>query len=278
MIGCHPQLYGLAEINLFISERVAGLSRLSRNRPRIAHGLLRSIADLAFKEQTETTIEAARLWLADNSDMSTADMFRLLGEMAGDRGLVDKSPFHVFLPDALKRIGKSAPDARFLHLTRHPADTLKSLFQIRHDLKEDGEQFVALDEDRMNAETADRLWLKPHLTIVEFLETIEPERQIRMRGEDLLADPRSSMRQIAEWMGIDAGDEAVEAMLHPERSPFAGFGPKNARYGTDPNFMEKPALRPYTPKDQPIDVWMTPTGQEVAFSDMLRSRAMTFGY
>jgi hypothetical protein len=40
-----------------------------------------------------------------------------------------------------------------------------------------------------------------------------------------------------------ADRDAVTAMRHPERSPFAGFGPLTARFGHDPGFLRDPRLR-----------------------------------
>ena len=37
---------------------------------------------------------------------------------------------------------------------------------------------------------------------------------------------------------------AIEEMKHPERSPYACFGPPGARFGNDRFFLERPALRP----------------------------------
>ena len=66
---------------------------------------------------------------------------------------------------------------------------------------------------------------------------------MRLRGEDLLSEPRIYVRQIAEWLGLRTDDEATEAMLHPENSPFACYGPANAKFGNDPNLLEAVCLR-----------------------------------
>jgi hypothetical protein len=65
-------------------------------------------------------------------------------------------------------------------------------------------------------------------------------------------------------------------MMHPETSPFACYGPPNALYGNDPNFMEHPRLRPFVYQPRPL-VWETPSG-EVELSEQVRAYAMMFGY
>ena len=36
--------------------------------------------------------------------------------------------------------------------------------------------------------------------------------------------------------------------MHPERSPFACFGPLDALFGNDPNFLSGPTFRPHKVK------------------------------
>jgi hypothetical protein len=71
---------------------------------------------------------------------------------------------------------------------------------------------------------------------------------MRMRGEDIMANPREKLAEIARWAGLRDDEQAVEEMMHPERSPFACFGPLNAMFGNDPNFLSGPTFRPHTPK------------------------------
>jgi hypothetical protein len=87
-------------------------------------------------------------------------------------------------------------------------------------------------------------WLRLHTLILEFLRQVPSEQQLRVRGEDLVADPAGSLPRIALWLGIRDDPEAVEAMMHPEESPYACFGPPGARLGNDANFLQTPTLRP----------------------------------
>jgi hypothetical protein len=74
-----------------------------------------------------------------------------------------------------------------------------------------------------------------------------------MRGEDIMADPRTHLGAIARWAGLRDDDEAIEEMMHPERSAFASFGPVTALFGNDPNFLSGPTFRPHKPKIPPLD-------------------------
>ena len=76
---------------------------------------------------------------------------------------------------------------------------------------------------------------------------------MRVRGEDLLSCPDTCLTSITRWLGIRCDPEAIEAMEHPERSPFAWVGPWNARFGGDPNFLANPILRPRKELEESLD-------------------------
>ncbi len=74
-----------------------------------------------------------------------------------------------------------------------------------------------------------------------------------IRGEDLMEQPRKHLADICRWLGIRDDDAAIEEMMHPERSPFACFGPITALCGNDPNFLRRPAFRQHKPKVPALD-------------------------
>ena len=65
---------------------------------------------------------------------------------------------------------------------------------------------------------------------------------MRIRAEDVLNDSESQLRAIAVWLGVRTDAGAIEAMKHPEASPFAGFGPADSGIvgGNDPSFLGDP--------------------------------------
>jgi hypothetical protein len=57
-----------------------------------------------------------------------------------------------------------------------------------------------------------------------------------------LADPSDRLRSLCRRLKLRADDEAVGAMLHPERSPFASMGPVGANLGDDRDFLRRPRV------------------------------------
>jgi hypothetical protein len=237
MIGQHPQAYGLPEVNLFIADTVGELLRIHAPRPHGMHGLLRTLAQLEHGEQTDDSVRSARAWLDAHKDWTTKQVFDHILAAVEPRVAVDKTPRTVLRPEYLERAYNMYPDANFLHLTRHPRSTGKSLI---NNLKRNAEWGGTFSADRVDPQG---IWLKAHTHITQFAATLPEGQCLRIKGEELLSDPALYLPQIAEWLGLDPGAEAVEAMLHPEHSPYACYGPEEAKFGNDPEFLEKPAFR-----------------------------------
>lgn len=285
MVGNHPDLIGLAETNLFAADTYDELSRIYNVRPSFQHGLLRSIAELGLGGQTEENVQAARAWLEEQRFGSTSMLFQDLIDWAEPRAVVDKSPLHVYTRGALDRIKRNFPRARFLHLTREPRATCKSIIESREKIDSGGR---IMDRGEVHpweqneatpraAPSPNGMWLKPHLQILEALEDVSADRQMRLRGEDLLSAPEIYLPQIAEWLDVRTDKKAISAMMTPEKSPFARMGPANARLGNDPKFMKDPALRNFKPPPVDLDGPMT-WDESVAFDDVVKHYAMYFGY
>lgn len=272
MLGQHPQMFGLPEVNLMIAERVGGLLfMLSRLRPASLHGLLRALAQVECGAQTDETIAWARTWLDQRTDWSTTRVLRHIAARVAPRRIVEKSPTTVMARPHLNRLLRAFPDARFLHVTRHPRPTGASILRLI------GDTDRKRGTNRADRTDPERIWGLANRNSAVFLATLPPGQGMRLRGEDLVSAPETYLTQVCQWLGLRTDAEAINAMLHPEASPFACFGPPAARFGHDPGFMENPAfsIRPVPPAslDGPVD-WLN--GH--AFSPETRALANLLGY
>jgi Sulfotransferase family len=96
-------------------------------------------------------------------------------------------------------------------------------------------------------------WHDFNINILNFLDSVPPGQQMRVRGEDMMSDPPTYLRQICRWLGLRDDVDAIDQMMHPERSPFACFGPLDALFGNDPNFLSGPTFRPHKVKMPALD-------------------------
>jgi hypothetical protein len=123
-----------------------------------------------------------------------------------------------------------------------------------------------------------RGWYVLNYNIAEFFESLPDEQKLRIRGEDLLQAPDGPLRRIAEWLGVRSDDDAINEMKHPERSPYACFGPPGARYGNDSFFLESPALRPARANPQSLEGPLSWREDGSDFLPEIKQLAREFGY
>jgi hypothetical protein len=244
MIGQHPDLAGLPELKLFcyatIGELEASLPAfwIARGITHRSPGLVRALAELEFGDQTPASLLAARAWLRERSHWLGADVFDVLMTRLHPRAAVEKSPENVASAAALARLATAYPRARYVHLTRHPIATQRSMENHAVRLK--------LPDPLRGQPTAGvAAWFEMNQRIVEFCASLPPERTMRVRAEDVINDAEPRLRAVAEWLGLRSDPAALEAMQHPEASPYASFGPADSGIvgGNDPGFLADPALR-----------------------------------
>ncbi len=256
MLGQHPQCFGLPELCLFNVETLLELwvrtSDEMSNDSKTRQGLLRAVAEIYAGEQTSATITMASHWCAVREHRSTADVYRELVDAIDPLIAVEKSPSYTIDVERMVRMRRAFPEARFLHLTRHPVGQCKSVMAMNDGAFALYVNSIEFQEDRAIVEPQ-FAWHDLNVNILNFLDSVPAEQQMRIRGEDIMGNPQHYLREVCRWLGIREDEEAVEAMMHPERSPFACFGPINALFGNDPNFLSGPTFRPHVVKVPSLD-------------------------
>jgi hypothetical protein len=140
---------------------------------------------------------------------------------------------------ALTRLASAYPRARYLHLTRHPVTTQRSMQQHWNRIFAG---FTASGQPMSGIAS----WVEIHCRILRFARTLPRDRYMRIRAEDVLNNTGPQLRSIAAWMGIRIDEDAIAAMTHPEASPFASLGcvATGIVGGNDPKFLRDPTPHP----------------------------------
>src|SRR6266567_322132 len=296
MLGQHPELYGLPETHLFGCKTMAEWWGVCEEQtfPR-ADGLVRTVAELFFGGQNAWTVKLAGGWLRRRSHFSTGLLMEALSERVHPRVVVDKSPSVVYSLHFMERIHRLFPRARFIHLLRHPRAHGESVMRFIEERRSHGpipashwllHLATFPDLSGASSESIERSseldpqfgWYVLNRNIQEFFELLPEAQKLSVRGEDLLQSPDKSLRQIVSWLGVRADPEATEEMKHPERSPYACFGPPGARYGNDSFFLESPALHPARAKPQSLDGALSWRADGGDFLPEVKQLAREFGY
>ncbi len=245
MIGQHPDLAGLPELKLFCFDTIGELEKslprfwIERGIKHRSPGLVRAVAQFEFGGQDSDNLTRARAWLGQRSRWSGAEVLDALLAGLSPRDGVEKSPENVESEAALERLASAYPRARFLHLTRHPVSTQRSLQEHYHRILPGYE----LPGQPMSGIAS---WVEVQCRILGFVSTLPRERWLRVRSEDVLNDSGPRLRSIAAWLRVRDDDAAIESMMHPEASPFASLGPADSGIigGNDPSFLRDARPRP----------------------------------
>ncbi|MEO0983947.1 MAG: sulfotransferase [Cyanobacteria bacterium J06639_14] len=238
VIGEHPDIYGFPELHLFSGRTVEDIIRREEKAGNAGPpGLLRTIAQEHYGIQTANTLLKATIWFRERRHWPTKKLFDYLLELVNPKMGLEKSPETAGKVAFLERSYTWFPKAYYLHLTRHPVSARKSIQAFYEEKKKRKNLSLKYQVDGLI------VWYTMHRNIINFTNTLPTGQVMRIKGEDLLSDPDLYLPQIAEWLGLRTDGEVIEAMKHPENSPYAYVGPPPVRGGNDPKFMRNPHLR-----------------------------------
>jgi hypothetical protein len=292
MLGQHPQLSSLPETHLFVAETVREWWEICTTSSfNMAHGLLRAVAQLYCGGQTDDTILLARGWLRRRVTFPTGYIAELLARKVGPRILIEKSPSVIFHLSSMQRAYRMFPQAKFIHLLQHPRGHGEAVIAAVKTALKYGPvpqwlrqlaNFSAVTADECSQERSEidpqQAWCALNTNICEFVDALPQSQQLRVRGEDILAAPDAALRSIIDWLGLESDDTVTDAMKHPERSPYACFGPVGARYGDDAHFLANPVLPPPLPEPLRLDGPLSWREDGEGFSAETKRLACEFGY
>lgn len=274
-IGQHPEMYDVPETYLGLADSVGELLDMATGygKKYLTYGLVRTIAQLHYRDQSEDSAQAAWSWLREHRYWTTGQLYHHIAERIAPQRLVDKSPTHGRLEN-LKRLQAIFPDAFYLHLLRHPRTNSYSLYQVHR------KRLAHWQPGQLPQLTrrVEQQWLNVHRNILTFTRQLSPGRTMQIQGEQLLADPDGYFSQIAEWLEISTDPAAIEAMMHPEHSPYACIGPPSAPYGNNQGFLEDPRLRVGLPFTGNLHDPLEWSEQGDFFSPETIALARQFGY
>src|SRR5262249_27513299 len=120
----------------------------------------------------------------------TSEVYTFFRERIGERILVDKSP--LFFPPlaVLRRLARSYPNARFIHLIRHPVSCIGSYV---------AERFQGIFKETAGIDpydSAEWCWTRVNEGIGELANEISSHRLTQVFFEDLAEDPERVMRRL----------------------------------------------------------------------------------
>jgi len=130
--------------------------------------------------------------------LTTAQFYGLLQDWLGNRMLVDKTPSYALDIEILRRAERDFAAARYLHLIRHPYAMIRSFEAARLE-----QVFFRYQHNFSRRELAELVWLQSQTNILQFLQTVPPERQHQVHFEELVTEPERVLRGVCQFLGLD---------------------------------------------------------------------------
>ena len=248
MIGQHPEMYAFPELNLFLTDTLGELLDQPASAG-YAQGLMRAVEELVLGGATSDGQAHAKEWVAARREMKSSDMLLLLLDRIRPLAGIDKSPRTALSIGSLSRAVRAFPRARFLHLTRHPVSSIASLLAVhRTKSRQTG-------DDKAVYSFYAQLWITAHRSILAITRELDPEATIQVKAEDIGMGVDCWLARIARWLGIGRDAPCIEAMKHPERSPYATARPHGSAGENDAGFLADPRFRPIPEPPQLDLLW-----------------------
>lgn len=236
MLGQHPALYAVPELNLFLADTVGELLDIfDMGQGGHSHGLLRALAQLDHGGQTDEGITKARAWLDARRSAAVGEVLQHLVALVAPKRLVVPDAESALRPMDLQRLAAATPRIECIHLLRHPwsqgvllhASSQGKLF-VPQDYKDHSSRPPLLDPQIC--------WLRAEHNL-QALFTQRPPL-LHLCGEMLDEDFEAAARQLCEALGGSADAASRAAMRDADRWRFAGHGPRSAPYGLEPEALE----------------------------------------
>lgn len=195
MLAGHPDLFAPPELHLL------GFADMGERREALAgthldEGLIRALMELEGLSAEKARNEADEL---AERRTPIEDVYRRLTERSG-RTLIDKSPTYAADPKALSRALELFPEARFIHLMRHPAAVSESFVRMRL------HRLLGVSDEKP-ARLAERIWRESNLNV----RALPTARVHRLEYESLVTSPESEMRRLCRFLEVPFS----EAVLKP---------------------------------------------------------------
>jgi amino acid adenylation domain-containing protein len=218
MLAGNPQLFAPPELELLsfnrLEERKAALS--GRNSFWL-EGTIRAIMEIKG-----CTAEPAQRIMEDceSQRLTTKAFYRWLQEWIGDRLLVDKTPSYTLDMEILKRAEADFEEALYIHLLRHPYGVIRSFEEAKLD-----QVFFRYEHSFSTRELAELIWVMSHQNILEFLQSVPDHRQLQVRFEELVNQPRPVLQKICEFLCLEFHPDMLQPYKNTEKKMTNGIHP-----------------------------------------------------
>jgi hypothetical protein len=204
ILAGHPQLFAPPQLCLLQFNTLAERKTVLAGE----YGFWREGTIQAIKQIQGCSTEEAEALMQqlEEQQLTTQEFYRWLQQQLGDKILADKTTTYAFNLETLQRAETDFDNPIYIHLLRHPYGAIRSFEEAKLDLTLHPFMPKLKESDRpafTRRELAELLWLISNQTILEFLKDVPENRQYRLRFEDLVTHPETTLKNLCQFLGLD---------------------------------------------------------------------------
>lgn len=205
ILAGHPQIFAPPELHLLSFDTLQRRKKALDNdeNRHLLDGTIRAI----MRSKNFTSEEAQKLMnYYEDKNISTKDFYLLLQQWIDPQILVDKTPSYSYHLNFLKAAEAQFSNPIYIHLLRHPYGVIHSFEEGKMD------QFLPFMQSNQftRQQYAELAWLVCQKNITTFLNDIPPQRQIKIKYEDLVTIPEITVSKLCDFLGVDFIPEMLE--------------------------------------------------------------------
>jgi amino acid adenylation domain-containing protein len=203
MLGGNPGLFAPPELELLPFATLAERRQAFPERNSFwLEGVTRALMEVRGCGAEEAEALLAEM---EREGGTPRALYRRLQEWIGERTLVDKTPSYALDLAVLRRAEEIFEGARYIHLLRHPNGMIRSFEEAKLE-----QVFFRHPHSLSRRELAELIWLVSQQNILQFLAEVPRERQMRVRFEELVAEPEAVLRGICDFLGVEYHPDMAE--------------------------------------------------------------------
>jgi len=229
ILNCHSLICAPQELYLLnfqtMRERTESMQRGHR---WALEGLRKAIVDLK-----RCCADEADKILGQMETLSTQQVYNVLQEWCGSRILVDKSPPYVWSLDTMLRAEELFENAKYIYIYRHPWAAIESMtkqvLDVGHlsgslhtcgKLWNVADACEAHDHDVLKRvhDHMENLWALGNANAMQFLESIDSSRALRLSYEELVSSPENQIKMVCDFMGLSYENRMLDPYSHSAKA------------------------------------------------------------
>ena len=249
LLAGHPQLFAPPQLCLLQFNTLADRKNALGGEYQFwQEGAIQAIKQIE-NCSSERAIE--QMQQLEAQQLTTQEFYQWLQQRLKNQLLVDKTTTYPLNLSTLQRAETDFDNPIYIHLQRHPYGAIHSFEEVKLDLTL--APFIPQLKDRDNfpfdrRELAELLWLISHQNILEFLQTVPQHRQYSLQFENLVTQPKTTIKNLCQFLGLDFYPEMLQPYADRQRKMTEGLNSQSGMLG-DLKFYQHKSINPNVADD-----------------------------